>query len=54
MRFLNEGNRIPTALIGLTVIVAFILGAFFVDELPKTGSGKVKRNLLKKNYSGSV
>jgi len=27
---------------------------FFVDELPKTGSGKVKRNLLKKNYSGSV
>ena len=26
---------------------------FFVDELPKTGSGKVKRNLLKKNYSGS-
>ena len=26
---------------------------FFVDELPKTGSGKVKRNLLKKSYSGS-
>jgi acyl-CoA synthetase (AMP-forming)/AMP-acid ligase II len=27
---------------------------FFVNELPKTGSGKVKRNLLKKNYSGSA
>ena len=26
---------------------------YFVDELPKTGSGKVKRNLLKKDYSGS-
>ena len=26
---------------------------FFVDELPKTGSGKVKRNLLKKSYSPS-
>ncbi|MFE7198659.1 MCE family protein [Pseudonocardia alni] len=39
MRFLLEGNRIPTALIGLTVIVAFILGAFFVDELPVIGSG---------------
>ena len=27
---------------------------FFVDELPKTARGKVKRNLLKKSYSGSV
>lgn len=39
MRFLTEGNRIPTALVGLTVIVTLTLGAFFVDELPVIGTG---------------
>lgn len=39
MRFLDEANRFPTALIGLAVIVALTLGAFFVDELPVIGSG---------------
>lgn len=39
MRSLTEGNKIPAALIGLTVVVAALAGAFFYEDLPVVGSG---------------
>lgn len=39
MRSLRDGNKVSAALIGLTLIVAAVLGAFFSDRLPIIGAG---------------